>query len=268
MRTRLLSHDMVDIYVSPESTHWILHSKLLCHRSPFFRRIFNPSKADMKALAAENPNYQQPSAAPKNSRFGLPDTPDEPFKLFVGWLYSDSLPAIADENELSDLLELYMLAEKWEVGKLIRDILDSVRRWYRETGSWPSLRRVQFVYENTSRDSPMRFLMVGCIARMLTVEGKGEGVGGIPKHWEAALRRNGELAVDLILTVRSWALPADAVPDAREESVDPIVERAEERKEERKSVGDHISEDNKADEGIGRVEDVKLPNGVSHSESE
>jgi hypothetical protein len=63
---------MVDIYVGQENTKWILHEKLLCHRSKFFRNIF---------YSKENKNRSQNS-------YGLPEEEDAPFRLFVGWLYS------------------------------------------------------------------------------------------------------------------------------------------------------------------------------------
>jgi hypothetical protein len=90
VKNRLLSHDMVDIYVGQENTKWILHEKLLCYRSKFFRNIFH---------SKEN----------KNRQFGLPDEEDEPFRLFVGWLYSGHTPTPKEEKDLTILLDLYLM---------------------------------------------------------------------------------------------------------------------------------------------------------------
>jgi hypothetical protein len=52
---------MVDIYVGPENTHWILHEKLLYHHSPYF--------ATLLLLQHQ-----------------LPDDKTLPSKAFFGWL--------------------------------------------------------------------------------------------------------------------------------------------------------------------------------------
>lgn len=197
---------MVDIYVGPENTHWILHEKLLCYRSKFFSKIF----------------YNKEGR--KNNYFGLPDEDDRSFKLFVGWLYSESVPPAAEEKDIAPLLDLYLMAEKWEIKKLIVDVLDVVRKFYHDTDTWPGLRRVQYVYSNTNVDSAMRQLMVNCVARMLVL---GDGM---PAHWDGALRRNGQLAVDIIMAVQKWNISGGDVPDARDEPVLPIVEEAQEKK--------------------------------------
>jgi hypothetical protein len=95
-QNRLLSHDMVDIYVGQENTKWILHEKLLCYRSKFFRNIFH---------SKEN----------KNRQFGLPDEEDEPFRLFVGWLYSGHTPTPKEEKDLTILLDLYLMVRFFAV---------------------------------------------------------------------------------------------------------------------------------------------------------
>jgi hypothetical protein len=209
----LLSRDMVDIYVGQENTHWILHEKLLCHRSKFFRNIFYNKKGT------------------KNSAYGLPDDDDEPFRLFVGWLYADSLPQPKEEKELATLFDLYLMAEKWEIKKLIIDVLETVRKWYHDSDTWPGLRRVQYVYANTEMDSPMRQLLVSCVARMLIV---GDNM---PSHWENALRKNGQLAVDIIMCVQKWHIQPESVPDTRHSSMASIVDEAEINKELREGNG-------------------------------
>lgn len=191
----LLSRSMVDIYVGPENTHWILHEKLLCHYSPFFRRIFY----------AKNSN---------TTSFGLPEEEDAPFKTFVGWLYSSSLPVPREEADLGLLFDLYLMAEKFMIPNLVADVLQVVREWYKYSDTYPGLRRVQYVYANTEEGSPMRHMLVHAVARLMVIE------KGIPAHWDKALKKNGQLAVDIIRAIQDWRLDEDVVPDARDEPED------------------------------------------------
>jgi hypothetical protein len=183
---------MVDLYVGPESTHWILHEKLLCHHSPYFRKIF----------------YKKGSSTTSH---GLPDEEDFPFKTFVGWLYSSSLPVPREESDLGVLFDLYLMAEKFQTPALIADVLQVVREWYKYSDSYPGLRRVQYIYANTEDGSPMRHMLVHSVARMMVLE------EGMKPHWDKALRKNGQLAVDIIRAIQEWKLEEDVVPDAREE---------------------------------------------------
>ncbi|KAI7510062.1 hypothetical protein KC347_g4680 [Hortaea werneckii] len=208
----LLSHDIVDIYVGPENTHWALHEKLLCHRSPYFRNVFWTNTPTNKG------NRQNPT-------FGLPDDDDIPFRHFVGWLYSDHVPPPREEKDLTTLIDLYLMGEKWSIPRLQVSVLETIREFYHETSSWPSLRRVQYVYANSAPDSALRQLLVSCVAQMLVLAPPDGGEAGkMPEHWEKALRRNGQLAVDIILCVQKWPFEAQSVPDAREESVVPLFE--------------------------------------------
>ncbi|KAI5357993.1 putative BTB/POZ domain-containing protein [Septoria linicola] len=221
----LLSRDMVDIYVGSENTHWVLHEKLLCHRSRFFRNIFWNQKNGRK-----------------NSVFGLPDEEDGPFKLFVGWLYSESVPAPKEEKDLSPLLDVYLMAEKWEIRRLLQEVMDAVRTFYNDTDSWPSLRRVQYIYSNTEDESPMRKLLVSCVARMLVTS------EGVPQHWEHALQKNGQLAVDIIRCVQRWHVDPEKLPDVRRESVQTYIEESQENGYKEDKDDD---DDNKLDWGDG-----------------
>ncbi|KAF2156165.1 hypothetical protein K461DRAFT_291111 [Myriangium duriaei CBS 260.36] len=236
----LLSRDMVDIYVGPENTHWILHEKLLCYRSKFFRDIFYTRSQH------------------RNNAFGLPDEDDEPFKLFVGWLYSASLPPAKEEKDLGNLFELYLMGEKWAIKSLMVSVLETVRRFYNDNQTYPGLRRVQYVYANTPLDSPMRQLLVGSVARFLVL---GEGM---PQHWDKALRKNGQLAVDIILAVQKWKIEEDKVPDPRADSVEPSVNEALEKGTIKQ---EEVTED-KLPDGIKEVDQSNLTNGVHHDDEE
>ena len=163
--------------------------------------------------------------------------------MFVGWLYSERVPPPKEEKDLSPLLDMYLMAEKWEIRRLIVEVLDAVRRYYHETDTWPSLRRVQYVYSNTEAESPMRQLLVSCVARMLVL---GQGV---PQHWENALRKNGQLAVDIIMCVQKWHFEPEQVPDAREKAVERFAEEAENKgmKMEDDQAGEMNADDSEED---------------------
>lgn len=187
---------MVDLYVGPENTHWVLHEKLLCARSSHFRSIF-----------------YSPTRSPGSAKtYGLPDDDDDAFRAFVGWLYSGVVPAPHQESDLGICFELYLMSEKFGVEGLRTDVLNVVRAWYRDSNTYPGLRRVQYVYANTEEGSEMRGLLVGSIARMLVL-----GSGGLPKHWDKALRKNGQLAVDILTMTQRWGLEEETVPDVRQD---------------------------------------------------
>ncbi|KAF2118811.1 hypothetical protein BDV96DRAFT_596638 [Lophiotrema nucula] len=232
----LLSRSMVDIYVGAENTHWILHEKLLCYHSPFFRRIFYSKTNTSKS-------------------FGLPDEEDAPFKTFIGWLYSSSLPVPREEADLGLSFDLYLMAEKFQIPSLIQDVLQVVREWYKYSDSYPGLRRVQYIYANTEEGSPMRHMLVHAVARLMVLE------KGIPKHWDKALRKNGQLAVDIIGAIQAWRLEEDLIPDARddpaeaEDLMDEEVEReAREGAEEGETKEDGGEQQEQAQEGEGEGE--------------
>lgn len=198
--SRLMTHSIVDIYVGPETTHWPIHEKLLCYHSPFFASIFYDKKANTRPGTTKS--------------YGLPEDDDHPFQLLVGWLYSGAILPPKEEKDIGPLLDLYLLADKFEMAKLANDVVNTVREFYHSTSTYPGLRRVQYIYSNTDDDNVMREMMVGSIARYLALSEQ------IPNHWAKALQRNGQLALDIIRSIQQWHLESQAVPDARDASTE------------------------------------------------
>jgi hypothetical protein len=198
---RLLTSALVDIYVGPESTHWPLHERLLCYHSPFFANVFYKDDNDQTKKYKGSKSY------------GLPDEEEYPFELLVGWLYSKALRAPKQEKDLGPLLDLYLLSEKLQMAKLSSDIVETVRDFYYTTSTYPGLRRVQYIYNETDEDNEMREMLVSSIARQLTTADM------IPAHWAKALQRNGQLAVDIIRAIQQWHLEERSIPDMRDGSI-------------------------------------------------
>ena len=193
-----MTSSIVDIYVGPESTHWPLHERLLCYHSPFFASIFYKDDKD--------PNKKRKG----DKSYGLPDEDDYPFELLVGWLYSKAIRPINQEKDIGPVLDLYLLADKFQMEKLSADVVEAVRDFYYSTSTYPTLRRVQYIYAETDEDNEMREMMVSSIARQLTTSDK------IPNHWAKALQANGQLAVDIIRAIQQWHLEERSIPDLRD----------------------------------------------------
>lgn len=189
-----MTTDLVHIYVGEENTHWILHERLLCYYSPFFNKIF----------------YNKDLKASETKAYGFPDSDDLPFELFVGWLYSRAIRYPAAEKDIGPLLDLYFLSQTLQIEKLSSEVVDTVRAFYHNNETYPGLRRVQYVYANTDEDNEMREMMVGSVARYLTLE------DAIPAHWDNALKKNGQLSVDIIRSIQQWHLEGRSVPDVRD----------------------------------------------------
>lgn len=252
---------MVDIYVGSEKTHWILHEQLLCYRSKFFQKIFS----------------NDDTSSSENKSFELPDEEEEPFQHFVGWLYSGSVRIPEEEKDLGVLLELYLMGEKWQIAALVRDVLETVRRFYKITNTYPSLRRVQYMYANTDVHSPIRQMMVACIARMMCV------ADSIPQHWDKALRKNGQLSVDIIQTIQDWKIDPSAMPDARDspnaketEKVKGVEEAEKQQEGKPKELNKKEPQDDKTkqikqepqEEGQQQQQQQQMTNGVGEEQKQ
>ena len=190
------------MYIGPESTHWTIHERLLTYHSPILASTFYGD------------DDNEPSGIQKrgNKSYGLPEEDDLTFELFVSWLYSRTLQPPKVEKDIGPLLDLYLLSEKLQIERLSLEIVELVREYYHSTSTYPGLRRVQYIYAETDEDNAMREMMVSSIARQLTTGDK------IPLHWATALKRNGQLAVDIIRSIQQWHIEERSIPDVRDGS--------------------------------------------------
>ncbi|KAF2491879.1 hypothetical protein BU16DRAFT_131013 [Lophium mytilinum] len=229
----LLTPSLVTIKVGPNNTEYALHEALLTARSQFFAKTFSSSSTDKS--------------------YTLPDEDPEPFQSFVHWLYSAHTPTPAKEADLDVLYDLYLLGSKFRARALQTQVMAQIKHWYKESDTYPGLRRVQYVYANTEEGSKMRAVLVSSVARGLVLRGDG-----IPQHWDKALRKNGMLAVDLVRAVQSWGLSPERVPDARAEEWPEVKDDDEEEDEEVEEEEDENTEvDEEAGQEQAQGEDVK-----------
>ena len=187
----LLSNAIVTVYVGSEGVSYPLHEKLLCYHSPVLRRHFYAKHT-------------------RNTSYGLEDEEPETFDLLLGFLYGGRLPEPHQEADVGPLLDLYLLAERLGMQRPGAACVEAVRTFYQGAAKYPSLRRVQYIYDRMGAEDPMREMLVGSVARDLAL---GDG---IPSHWAKALGRNGPMAVDIIRAIQDWHLESRSVPDVRE----------------------------------------------------
>lgn len=233
---RLLTSRMITVRVGSERTKWTLHADLLRSRSEYFaERLQNDSNDndqahkdasdDDQAHDAESENESQDESQENNSKndsdedeedtpshktIDLPEEDETAFSLFVPWLYSSRIQPADTESDIGPLLELSLLSSTLKCSNLQSQVLEEIRSFYDRTDTFPGLRRVQYVYEYTCQESPLRALIIGSVARYLVLRQEG-----IPEHWTKALQRDGRLAVDLLLEIQRWRLDAAEIPDVR-----------------------------------------------------
>jgi hypothetical protein len=187
---------LVDFHIGSSSQHFQVAANLLIQHCEFFKKILGEGTSQLV------------------STFEFPDVEESTFQLFLDWINKPgNLPSAADEADLTELFELYVLAgRKFLVRDLTLDIVEAVKRFYGETGTYPSLRRVQYIRANTSALDVLRCVLVDMTARNLIVGKEQE----MPAHWKKAMSRDGDLGWELLNAARTWSLEDLNVPDCRE----------------------------------------------------
>ena len=113
----------------------------------------------------------------------------------------------------------------------------------------------------------MRQLLISSVARNLVTS-----ESGMPPQWDKALRKNGQLAVDIIIAMQKWNLEKESIPDPRQDSVKPILEESEQAKAQKKEDGqqndDDQSNEQNGEENDGENNEEETEEGAEDGEQE
>ena len=131
----------------------------------------------------------------------LPEDDGPVFELFVDWLYhrrySIASPPVQDASEDYDVLmqpvQLYALADKYDVPDLRSLILCKIFAFIQRNGSKPTLGTVAYAYEHTSQNAAVRTLLTDCLIRIEESFDWYHQVGA--QTW---FRAHPEIAVDVL----------------------------------------------------------------------
>ncbi len=135
----------VSLYVGDEEAVFNVHIDLLCGISTFFKAAFSSEFLE----AAER-------------SMSLEDDDVATFERFVSWLYTRryELSAIGKDERYMELAKLYVLADKYNVSRLKKEIIDQLFEIHEASDCPPSLDVVTYVYENYTANSSFRKLLV------------------------------------------------------------------------------------------------------------
>ena len=181
---RFIGAATVTLYIGPKKADVIIHKDVICSASKFFDIAFNSTFKEGSEQTMELPEEQRSL-----------------FDVFVAWLYSGSyLIPQKDASEsyisLREPLQLYFLADRYQVTKLKRIIVDQLFAIAvaRQLGSRKKLYHIRRIYDQTSLRSGLRILVIDdCAWHADNLYFRREKV----QDW---LRSNAEIATDFALS--------------------------------------------------------------------
>ncbi|KAJ9652258.1 hypothetical protein H2198_008468 [Neophaeococcomyces mojaviensis] len=149
----LLSGDLLDISVGPDSKRWSLHRNLLAHHSAFF---------------------SQESDTLKDGKLDLPNEDTSAFRLLVKWLYQGHIQDVSTIRGAEKKWDyayacqnLYLLCETIGIHVLKNIAIDQFRKGCAESRLVPGAEEIKPIYERTAAGSPFRKLVSKIAARQI-----------------------------------------------------------------------------------------------------
>ena len=179
----------------------------LSQHSPWFAALYGRRDS---AIDADSKSAKAATDATKDVEFSetnalvFPDMDVFAFPLLVKWLPTGQLDmpeGISDGfHAATHVLNLYLIATKFMIEPLCNQVMDVMRRWFRENDTTASPFRVQTIYDGTTGDNKMRkFLIMTAAYRALCGSknpNNSQWANGVSDSMKKLLRPGGDLAVD------------------------------------------------------------------------
>ena len=173
---RLLTENMVDIFVGVEQNQFHLHRDLLCDRSDYFKACFERSFKEAQ-----------------QGQLFLQEDDTGSFDLFVKWLYGAPLKKIGSHDDLLVFLALVVLVKKLCLEYLQNEAMDHILKFHRVSASDFGHQYLHYIYQNTSDQDRIRTYLVAHAAWMIVWKQGAE----LTAEYQRLIRDGGDLAVDL-----------------------------------------------------------------------
>lgn len=177
---RLLTEDMVNIFIRPKRKRFHLHTDLLCDRSEFFRKVLSKGfkEQDDKAVYLSEEDVGA-------------------FKLFVRWTCGAQLPLPTTAESLTRRLVLYVMAEEFCIEALKNDLMNKIRSHYCYHYLVVPSQQIDYIYQNTLTNCPMRLVLAHTAVRAFLMPGKEE----LPVGSLGLISKGGDFAADFTVAL-------------------------------------------------------------------
>ncbi|KAL3472853.1 hypothetical protein BJX99DRAFT_234761 [Aspergillus californicus] len=142
-----LSAGIARINVGAAETPFDVHVELICDKSPFFNNLYR-NRTDSTTLEVP---------------ISLPDADPDVFAEIVSWMYQGQLhDELTYKGRLSFLLELWVLAEKFEIPDLQNQAITFCKARVENSAytALPNIQTIEYVYTKTKPVSPLRRFLV------------------------------------------------------------------------------------------------------------
>ncbi len=139
---------VVTLFVGPDKIAYNVHQSILCDASNFFQAAFYGK-------------FKESS----DRSMSLPDDEIDPVERMIGWLYSAKIQLTSPVSSEAaterywQLAKLNTLADKYDIVHLKNSIIDELYE-LRKSSRVPRPQVIQYVYSNTTQQSPFRKLLV------------------------------------------------------------------------------------------------------------
>ncbi|OCL14234.1 hypothetical protein AOQ84DRAFT_222179 [Glonium stellatum] len=139
----VLTSGILNIAVGPDDTPFDVHIELICDCSPFFDNL-------LKHRFTE----------PQEKILPLPDVDPDIFTEFLNWAYRGQIFEGMLSPKWIDLCRLWVLADKLGARELQNLVVIQCGNKYIRFGNFVDKEAVEFVYNRTPVDSPLRRMVV------------------------------------------------------------------------------------------------------------